>query len=108
MPRQSGQGDARSGGFSVYLQRNPREHSWDGRRLVKDSDKERTKLLATAFKNLGVATLTVAVVTPTVAYLYGVGPAPALSKIGAFTAFFLGVAFSLHVLAAFVLKDLDP
>ena len=51
---------------------------------MKDSEKERTKLLATALNNLGVATLTIGVVTPGVAYFYGVGPAPALSRIVAF------------------------
>ena len=74
---------------------------------MTDSDRERTKLLATALNNLGIATLTIGVVTPGVAYLYGVGPAPALQKIVAFSAFFLGITVSLHLLAVYVLKDLD-
>jgi hypothetical protein len=75
---------------------------------VKDSEKERTKLLATALNNLGIATLTIGVVTPAVAYLYGVGPAPALPRIAAFSALFLSFAMILHLLAAYVLKDIDP
>ena len=75
---------------------------------MKDSEKERTKLLATAFNNLGIATLTIGVVAPGVAYLYGVGPAPALSRIATFSALFLSFAVLLHLLAAFVLEDLDP
>ena len=75
---------------------------------MKDSEKERTKLLATALNNLGVATLTIGVVTPGVAHLYGVGPAPALSKILAFSALFLSFAMILHLLAAYVLEDIDP
>ena len=71
-------------------------------------DNERTKLLAAALNNIGVATIITGVVAPTAATLYGHGAissGPTAIGIGAVWLF---AGLGLHLLAQIALGRLKP
>ena len=70
-------------------------------------DDERTKLSANALDRASTACLTVGIVAPIAAYLYGVSTVSGWTLL-AVCYVWLAVAAGLHLLARYVLGRLDP
>lgn len=75
---------------------------------MKESDRERTKLLATALNIAGVNTAVAGLVVPLISVLYNLPSAPASERLLPACFIWPAVAFVLHLFARLVLKDLDP
>ena len=73
---------------------------------MNDADKEKIKLTATALNNFAVATVTIGIVTPLIAYLYKSPSAPPIEPVVALGAVWLAAGGLFHVMARNVLEDL--
>ena len=73
---------------------------------MHDADKEKTKLLATALNNLGVAIVTIGFVTPLIAFLYKAASAPPIEAVVALSGIWLATGAVLHVIARLILEDM--
>ena len=70
---------------------------------------EQMKLLATWLNSIGVASVAVGVLTPSAAFLYGLGNAPAFAAtgtVGSIALVYLVIGAGLHYAARLVLRSL--
>lgn len=74
---------------------------------MKESEKERIKLLAAFLNGLAIATVTLGFVSPLVVALYGLVNAPPAWKAMLYGSGWLMLGGALHTLAEWYLGDLD-